>query len=96
MLSRLPIRPRRLPKAGRDAEEEQYYDGRADGKGRFVPAHEFLYPVRHGGRARHNRFVAEVTLQILRQVVGSVVTPRAVLFQALHHNPIQIALEQMN
>jgi WD40 repeat protein len=64
--------------------------------GHLVPAHHLLEPVKLTGRPGRDRFVVQVPLQVSSQTVGGVVTPLTVLLQALHHDPVQVALEQRN
>ncbi|HVC95978.1 MAG TPA: hypothetical protein VND64_19980, partial [Pirellulales bacterium] len=39
-------------------------------------------------------FVMEIALDVMRQAVGRLITPVAVLLQALHRDPIELALDQ--
>ena len=50
---------------------------------------------RLGGRATIGSLF-RIALHIHRQAVGGFVTPRAVFLQRLHHNPVQVALQQRN
>jgi hypothetical protein len=59
----------------------------------LVPTRHFLEPVKLTGRTGEDRFVVEMPLEIERQAVGSIVTTGAVLLQALHHDPVEVALE---
>ena len=69
-------------------------DGRARSKNKFVSAKGFLEPVGRAGGAGDDGFVVEVPLQVGGHTVRRLVTPGPVLLQALHHDPVQIALEQ--
>ena len=60
----------------------------------FVPPHELPQPVAHRRRTGQHRLVGQVTLQVHRQPVGRLVAPVAVLLQRLHHDPVQVALDQ--
>ena len=50
--------------------------------------------VNHGRRSGDDGFIVQKTFYIGRQSVGRFVTAGAVLFQGLHHDPVQIALDQ--
>ena len=63
------------------------------GKHNVVPAHQFLQAVKPARRTRHHRLAVEITLDIHRQAVGRIVPAIAVLFQRLHDDPVQIALQ---
>ena len=43
---------------------------------------------------RDDRLVAQVALNVRRQVVGCVITTAAILLQRLHHNPIKVTTQQ--
>ena len=74
-----------------DDERGDYKNGRNENQ--LVTSNHFLQPVVTARWAGHDRFVAHVALDVHRQSVGRLVTTRAVLFQALHDDPIQIAPE---
>ena len=60
----------------------------------LVPPHELPQPVAHRRRARLHRLVVQVVLEVHRQAVGRLVAPRPVLLQRLHHDPVEVALDQ--
>src|SRR5207247_10779116 len=75
-----------LPEEGpcRNAQSDNQrgcHTGRGS-EGELVPSNQFLESVEIVGWPRHNRFAAEVTLDVRRQAIGGLVTPLAVLFQA--------------
>ena len=47
------------------------------------------------GRAGEDRLVAQVPLDVLGQAVGRLVAARPVLLQGLHHDPVEVALDQL-
>src|SRR6059036_901505 len=47
-------------------------------------------------RVGDDRLIAEVALNVHRKTIGGLVTARAVLVQRLHHDPVQVAAQQMN
>ena len=71
-------------------------NSRRRGEGQLVATNGFLDPIRSGGRPRDHRLLIQVPLEVHRQPVGRVVASRPVFFQALHHDPIEVALEQMD
>ena len=71
---------------------EDHHGGRQDCS--LVPPHELPHLVAHRWRAGRDRLVRQVTLQVQRQRVGRLVAPVAVLLQRLHHDPIEVALDQ--
>ncbi len=64
-------------------------------KATLVPPGELAETVAGRGRTGQDRLVAQVPLDVGRKAVGRFVAPRAVLFQGLHHDPVQIAAEQL-
>ena len=83
----------RLPAANDDSDHEGGGNGGSCGEHHLVPTKGLLDPVGRAGRTGGDRFVVEVPLQVGSQTAGSLVTARPVLFQALHHDPVQIAFE---
>src|SRR5204862_5515892 len=74
-----------------DGTEEQSCGCNCSGQEHHsVSAHELLQPVQTAGWTRENSFLLQVTLYVHCQSVGCRITARAVLLQALKHNPIQI------
>jgi hypothetical protein len=59
----------------------------------FVPAHGLLELVKAAGRTGHNGLVTQVAPDVSAQAVGRFVAAVAVLFQTLHHDPIEVSGE---
>ena len=77
--------PRPRPPHGRPGCEPQ-----------FVTPKRLLEAVEFTRWAGKDRLVVQVTQNVMGQPVGRLVTPRPVLLQTLHHNPIQIPAHQVN
>ena len=82
-----------LPRAHHQAQHQRARHGADGGKRQLVPPNQFLKPIRRARWTGEDGFVIEVSLDVARQPVGRVVTARAVLFQALHHDPVEVALK---
>ena len=65
----------------------------ARAKRQLVPAPRFLKSIGRARRTGDDRFVVQVPLEVRGQTVGRLVAARAVLLQALHHDPVEIAVE---
>ena len=65
-------------------------------KGEFIPANQLLKLVEITRRTGDHRFIVQVVLDVRGQSAGCFVTPRAVLLQCLHDDPVQIALQLVN
>ena len=78
--------------------DDAAHQGQDDRGGRqdrpLVPPHELPQPVAHRRRTRRHRLVVQVALEVHRQAVGRLVAPVAVLLQRLHHDPVEVALDQ--
>jgi len=61
------------------------------GQRRPVAPGELPQPVPRRRRTGLHRLIVQVALHIHREAVGGLVTPVAVLFQRLHHDPVQLA-----
>ena len=85
-----------LPGAGHDAQNQRQRHERRCGEGEPVPPNQFLDPVKRARRTRDHRLVIEVPLNVGGQTVGRFVSARAILFQTLHHDPVQVAAHQVN
>ena len=51
-------------------------------------------PIPYRGRPGQDRFTAQMVRHILSQFQSRVVAARAILFQRLHHDPVEIAANQ--
>ena len=80
----------------REPGQQRHQHGGARQDGQAVFAGELLQPIGGARRPGNDRFVVEMPLEVGRQAVGRLVTSAAILFQALHHNPVQVAPEQMD
>ena len=85
-----------LPGAGHDAQHQRQRHERRCGEDEPVPLSQFLDPVKRARRTRDHRLVIEVPLNVGGQTVGRFVSARAILFQTLHHDPVQVAAHQVN
>jgi hypothetical protein len=92
-LSRSPLPHERRRRESQTQDQGQRDAGGPDGGG-LVPARHFLEPVKLTGRPGENRLILEMPFQVGGESVGRLVTPRAVLLQTLHHDPVEVALEQ--
>ena len=80
----------RLPCAHDRSGDEGHRDRRRGRKGQLVSSKRFLKAVSLRGRAGHDRLVGEVPLDVGGEAVGGFVAAGAVLFEALHHDPVEI------
>ena len=62
-------------------------------KCQLITSPRLLESVNRARRPGHHRFVVEMPLEVGGQTIGRLVTPRPVLLQAFHHNPIQVVGE---
>src|SRR6185295_8046768 len=85
-----------LPSGETQTDHKSGRDGAAGGEHEFVPANEFLEPVEFARRSRHYRFAVQKTPHVHRETIGRLVTARAILLQALHHDPVQVTANQMD
>ena len=60
-----------------------------------MPADELAEAIAGRRRACLHRLVGQVALYVARQAVGCLVTPAAVLLQALHDDPVELAPHQL-
>ena len=60
----------------------------------LVPPHEFAQPVAQRRGTRLHRLVMQIMLDVHGQAVGRLVAPLPVLLQRLHHDPVEVALDQ--
>ena len=59
--------------------------------GDAVPADQLLETVGSTGGTGGHRFVAQMTLDVLSQVVGGFVATGAIFLEGLHHDPVEVA-----
>jgi hypothetical protein len=85
-----------LPGTSCYAKEQRGGNNCGRRKSEFVPSHESLEAVEPTRGMGGNRLTVQVALNIKRQLVGRFITTGAVLFQALHHNPVQVATDIVN
>src|SRR5262249_12737319 len=76
------------------ADNQRRRKQRADQYHGSVPPDELSYAVHRRGRTGLHWLVAEVPRDLGRQGVRGFVSPATILFQALHHDPVQIAAEK--
>ena len=58
--------------------------------------HELAQTIDPAGSVRFDRFIVQMPLDVQGEVVGRLVPPRAVFFQRLHHDPVQVTTDQVN
>jgi len=92
-LDRLMARLGDQDDAGRQGDRRGDQQDRRRADKRPVPPGPFRRPVRQRRRPGLDRLVVQVTLHVPGEIRGRLVTPRAVLFQGLHHDPVQVAAE---
>ena len=80
-----------LPLAHRNPGNQRRYHGRRRSPNQLVPFPGLLQFVGRARRARHNRLVREVALDVRRQSVDRLVATRPVLLQRLHNDPVEIS-----
>ena len=91
----LAIRPHRQPGADRRRGDEQERERPGRRQRRAVLAGELLQLVRRRRRAGFDRVAFEVALDVLGEAVGRLVPPRPVLLQRLHHDPVEVAADEL-
>src|SRR5687768_12202903 len=62
-------------------------------KREFVALDELSKAVEPGWRTSRDWFVVQVALKVGRQTVGCLVTARAIFFQTLHHDPVEVLVD---
>ena len=90
-----PRRPHRLPGADGYARHEQQGDRRRRGQPGPVLPRELAQPVARAGRRRQHRLAGQVAVHVRREAVGRLVPAGAVLLEGLHHDPVQLAADQL-
>ena len=84
------------PQRNHAANNERDRHGGRRAKGQLVSLNGFLEAVQPARRAGDNGFVVEVAGDVRGQAVRGFVTTRAILLQAFHHDPVQVAAECVN
>jgi hypothetical protein len=95
----LPLSPRgadRLPGGDPKPGHEGGCHRCRGSKRELVPPNQFLKPIRRARGPGEDGFVIEVSLDVTREAVGRFVPPGAIFLQALHHDPVHIAAQQVN
>ena len=92
-LPRRPVAHRPADAAAEQHQEEQHQ--RRHRQAALVPPGELPQPVPRRRRARLHRLVGQVALHVQREAVGRLVAAVAVLLQRLHHDPVQLAADQL-
>ena len=82
-----------LPSTDEHAENQSCRDCGNGHECPLVPARHLLEPVGYAWRTGDNGLVAEVALEVGGEAVGGLIATAAVLFQALHHDPVEIGGE---
>src|SRR5581483_11634124 len=59
-----------------------------------ISADKFLKAIHLARRSRDHRLLGAIPLEIRSQARNRVITPAAVFLERLHHNPVEVALEQ--
>src|SRR5258708_14704721 len=86
----------RLPGTGRERQQQGSRDGRRRGEAKLVPPNRLLKLIKLAGWTGDDWLIAQMPLDICGEPVSRFVTPRAILLQAFHHNPIEGALEEVD
>ena len=84
-----------LQSAHHDAQEQHHKDHCGSRENQPVAANGLLESVHGARRAGNDRLIVEMALNVRSQAIGRLVTAGAVLFQRLHHDPIQVAADQI-
>ena len=99
-LARLAVRslllvqsPQHAPGRAAGAEQQHQCNQGCRKHQRSVAAHELAHPVCGAGRPRGHRLITEMILNVGSQCIGRLVAAGAILLQALHHDPVQIATQ---
>ena len=89
-----PRRPDGLPGADGGARHERHGDNSCGRQRHAVPSSVLREPIPGRRRAGLDRLVGQVAHQVSRKPVGRLVSPGAVLLQALHHDPVELAAQR--
>src|SRR6266567_998727 len=80
-----------LPSGHHDPQKEGCDDNACGGKGQLVALPSLEKSVAHARWTSYHWFMVQMPLQISGQSVGCLVTPRAVLLEAFHHDAVQVS-----
>src|SRR5262245_40382485 len=83
------------PADAADREQDRYTEDRGDQEPALVPPGELLQAIGRRRWAGDDCFVIQVVLDIRRETVGRLVAAVAVLFEGLHHDPVQLAADEL-
>ena len=86
--------PHHLPGADDYPEDKRHCHRCRRTEHEFVPPKGLLEFVGRSRWTGHDRLVVQMPLQVGGKTVGRVVTALAILLQALHYDPVEVALEQ--
>ena len=92
--SSLVIRADSLPDGDTGADEQCGNDCEARGEGELVAFHQSAKAVERTRGTRMNGFAGKVPLDVFRQSIGRLIAASAVLFERLHHDPVEITPKQ--
>ncbi|MCX6625782.1 MAG: hypothetical protein NTY38_32905, partial [Acidobacteria bacterium] len=84
-------RPNRLNRADDHSRDQRQHDRGGPQDDRFVPLCEFPELIRCGGRAGNNRFIAQMTPDVGRELSGGRITPVFILLQRLCRDDLDVA-----
>src|SRR5262245_12077301 len=84
------------PGGSTQPKNERSKYGAGGGESELVPPNQFLEPILMARRTSRDWLVVQVTLNVHRQAVGGLVTPRAILFKCFHYDPIEVAAYQLD
>ena len=82
-----------LPGAHDRSGEQRHRHRRSGGERQLVAPERFPQSVERRGRAGHDWFIIQVALDVGGKSFGRLVAAGAVFFQALHHDPVEVAFE---
>ena len=93
---RLLGRPNRLHDGSHQPADDRQCDHAGGTHRAAMPTNKLGRSIGNGVRAGEHRLVVQVPGKIQRQTIGRLITPGALFFQALHHDPVEIAIQRMN
>ena len=88
-------RPHCLPDGKPSAREKSPDDHSRSQHGAAIPPDKLLQPASRRRRPRQDRLVPQVTINVFRKVPGRGVAAVTVFFQRFHHQPVEVACQQL-
>ena len=100
-LTQLPLRLLRppsahgLPTANHHPHNQRHRHCSGCGKRKLVAPNQFSQAIQTAWWTSHHRLVCEMALHVHRQAARRFITAVAILLQRLHHDPIQLAPQEI-